>query len=623
MAPAVPAYASGPANRKKRTPAAPVGASDIVDAARNPAALSGKLASSGRKPRQPASSERAVAKDAARDGSSRSGSPLSDAHSASSAAAAPKMPVKRRKTEYIPRYRSGAWSILITLLKCDGGTGFLSKQDIIRLGQAHADMPLDLPGPNGMYSGWSSITSLLEKQLVIKYGNPPRFSLTDEGLALAEKMIQREQEIQANQREGFGFGSGFENEDSFSDGDDAEPRRQIAPGLVPSTSLSRSPSSLSSSSHAAPRPAVRLSASPSSKPTSSLPATYSHIPSSQPSTSSTASRPPLFPTMRQAVSAGLTVSTASLPAAATATAAAPPPALRKAQSFPAELRDVYRLDPGTFEVVLLVDGREVKSASERTFFQNGLASHNVKFDTRQLVLGDTMWVARPRGSTIVDEDREIVLDIIVERKTMDDLVGSIKDGRFAEQKFRLESCGIPNKVYLVEITSMESAQTFGLEGVFTAITQTQVENNFFVKMTSSPEETLKYLVALTNQLSTKFERMHLRAADLTKDDPRFCRSSGGQFTSRTLSHFSRDSIKTKNFTLCDVWVRQLMTVPGVSAEKAAAIAEKYGTSRAFFLALSECATSEEREKLVTTIGGSGRRALGPTVSKRLINVFWA
>ena len=38
----------------------------------------------------------------------------------------------------------------------------------------------------------------------------------------------------------------------------------------------------------------------------------------------------------------------------------------------------------------------------------------------------------PGGGT----EREMVLDYIIERKRMDDLVGSIIDGRFHEQKVR-------------------------------------------------------------------------------------------------------------------------------------------------------------------------------------------
>jgi crossover junction endonuclease MUS81 len=38
------------------------------------------------------------------------------------------------------------------------------------------------------------------------------------------------------------------------------------------------------------------------------------------------------------------------------------------------------------------------------------------------------------GQLVLPERRELVMDYIVERKRMDDLCSSIKDGRFKEQK---------------------------------------------------------------------------------------------------------------------------------------------------------------------------------------------
>ena len=43
------------------------------------------------------------------------------------------------------------------------------------------------------------------------------------------------------------------------------------------------------------------------------------------------------------------------------------------------------------------------------------------------------------GQLVLPERRELVLDYIVERKRMDDLCSSIKDGRFKEQKVSWQS----------------------------------------------------------------------------------------------------------------------------------------------------------------------------------------
>lgn len=53
------------------------------------------------------------------------------------------------------------------------------------------------------------------------------------------------------------------------------------------------------------------------------------------------------------------------------------------------------------------------------------------FELRHLKVSDFTWVCRDRAT-----GRELVLPYIVERKRMDDLAKSIRDGRFHEQKVK-------------------------------------------------------------------------------------------------------------------------------------------------------------------------------------------
>jgi len=58
-----------------------------------------------------------------------------------------------------------------------------------------------------------------------------------------------------------------------------------------------------------------------------------------------------------------------------------------------------------------------------------LEGYKVNFEVRRLKVGDFSWVARDNVT-----NKELLLPFIVERKRMDDLGSSIKDGRFHEQK---------------------------------------------------------------------------------------------------------------------------------------------------------------------------------------------
>lgn len=57
----------------------------------------------------------------------------------------------------------------------------------------------------------------------------------------------------------------------------------------------------------------------------------------------------------------------------------------------------------------------------------------MNFEVRRLSVGDFLWICRDESN----KDNELVLPYIVERKRMDDLASSIKDGRFHEQKVSL------------------------------------------------------------------------------------------------------------------------------------------------------------------------------------------
>lgn len=60
-----------------------------------------------------------------------------------------------------------------------------------------------------------------------------------------------------------------------------------------------------------------------------------------------------------------------------------------------------------------------------------LLALNVVFEMRRLSVGDFAWICRDKNG------RELMLPYILERKRLDDLSGSIQDGRFHEQKVNM------------------------------------------------------------------------------------------------------------------------------------------------------------------------------------------
>jgi hypothetical protein len=113
----------------------------------------------------------------------------------------------------------------------------------------------------------------------------------------------------------------------------------------------------------------------------------------------------------------------------TPTSSPSPPALDIPTMVSMAKRDGRLWRPNEYTIMMVLDNREVKMKTNREYIQDKLEEKGVPVVKRALDLGDVIWVAKH-----VETEEEMYLDIVVERKRMDDLVSSLKDGRFREQK---------------------------------------------------------------------------------------------------------------------------------------------------------------------------------------------
>ncbi|KAG2186659.1 hypothetical protein INT44_002883, partial [Umbelopsis vinacea] len=100
---------------------------------------------------------------------------------------------KRKQSTYVPRFRSGAYAIMLTLHESEesgNGTQRLSKEEIIAAGQKYCDSSFDMAEAGRGYTAWVGIKTLLEKGYVWKQSSPPRYSLTDTGKAMATQLAR-------------------------------------------------------------------------------------------------------------------------------------------------------------------------------------------------------------------------------------------------------------------------------------------------------------------------------------------------------------------------------------------------------------------------------------------------
>jgi len=203
------------------------------------------------------------------------------------------------------------------------------------------------------------------------------------------------------------------------------------------------------------------------------------------------------------------------------------------------------LDVHNWDVVLLLDTREVAGRTDRSYMSAQLLSAGVNVEVRSLVVGDMMWVARRRQwshgaafshaapqelrdmalglpdpvsnvkptrkqraaataaiakySSNCGAQQDYPLNFLVERKTCVDLEASIIDGRYFEQKARLAATGL-RVTYVIEgdPTKLNNRgfQRLTPKHLTTSMVTTAVANGFHVVTTHSIDATISWLARM-------------------------------------------------------------------------------------------------------------------------------
>jgi len=275
-----------------------------------------------------------------------------------------------------------------------------------------------------------------------------------------------------------------------------------------------------------------------------------------------------------------------------------------------------------WEIVLLLDSREQRTRVDRSYFHDRILERNVPCEIRSLPLGDMMWILRRKlrrqkgrpsslATAAIHEEDEIVLHFIVERKRMDDLAASFIDGRYKEQKFRLQHCGLRNIVYLVEgeISHQDRMSSKQLES---AIVETEIHEGFRTYRTKHAGETVEFLCHLHHQIVA----MTLPGARSQQPEIPPCISH------MALKEFRQRSSKSSRCsTARDVFGRILRQLPRCGGPQANAILQRYPTLAHLVKAYQDAESESDAISLLENIRPSGRSRLGPSLSRMAYFLF--
>ncbi|PWY98056.1 hypothetical protein BCV70DRAFT_213148 [Testicularia cyperi] len=293
-----------------------------------------------------------------------------------------------------------------------------------------------------------------------------------------------------------------------------------------------------------------------------------------------------------------------------------------------------KMPAGSYTIHLIVDNRErhrFGRRQEREPIAALLRDKGVEVEVRALEVGDAIWMAKSTHPSGTEED-EVVLDYIVERKRLDDLTGSILDGRWRDQKFRLASSGLSQILYLIEDHDVENQmRKFGPQ-IQTALSSSQVVDGFFVERTSGLSASIEYLVTMDGLVRACYQERDLyvipgslisRSTFLqTRGELRRRRPDASLLTS--FVSFQALNSKSGGLTLQEIFGKMLLCVRGMSAEKVREVVRAWSTPAELLEAYDGAATDEDRAAALLADAVDGvdqRKRIGPALSKKVAELF--
>ena len=200
---------------------------------------------------------------------------------------------------------------------------------------------------------------------------------------------------------------------------------------------------------------------------------------------------------------------------------------------------------------------------------------------------------------------------IIERKTLPDLLASIKDGRYIEQKKRLKDSNIKHKIYLIENDKNYSKCLTQIEKrtISSSLLSIIVQDINVIK-TRNLVDTIKFLESLYNKLFTKENNTIKDCLLGTYDDS------------------NKQIISCKKKSTCPkmCFKNQLCQIPGISTVAANIILDKYKSMGKFINAIN---TNEDiykkiefLEKLSITGKNNKINKLGKKKAEKIIEYLF-
>lgn len=188
-----------------------------------------------------------------------------------------------------------------------------------------------------------------------------------------------------------------------------------------------------------------------------------------------------------------------------------------------------------------------------------------------------------------DEEKDV---LIIERKSIPDLLASIKDGRYGEQSYRLiHSSGFPlhSVIYIIEGSISQLRTPMERKIVYSALASLNYFKGFSVIRTGSLAETAEYIVWMCDKIERNFLKgefpYYLQPRIVNEDDPQNVLRAADSNPANYCTVVKK--VKKENVTPENIGEIVLCQIPGISSTSAVAIMQKFGTFPQLLKALQE------------------------------------
>jgi len=248
--------------------------------------------------------------------------------------------------------------------------------------------------------------------------------------------------------------------------------------------------------------------------------------------------------------------------------------------------------------LLKIDNRERKFIDLLKFDTAFYNSHQSQIIFESLNIGDFEIII----SNSSDNNNETFRRFIFERKTISDLYSSINDGRYHEQKSRLQQSINDDNVKVCYIIEGDIYSTSNTNCIFGAILNTMFRDNIQIYRTTSLNDTYNFIKSLFTRVlknSKKWEEYFINNKDNNNVDPKVYKNVQIK--------------KSENLTKEVVFINSLNNIKGCSSVIAKAIYQEYTSMKELVNAFED---SDNPELMLKDIK-VGSRKIGPVLSKRI------